>query len=143
MLNRRKSFTFEQNRASNFYITRIRIQIELINTHMHAESCYQSFGFHLPPRNNPHLRHNVYYRDMIYSAKLNGMLKDIDKDKNNNCMLHVLYMYTYNLTIVVSRNKSYFRLSLIHISEPTRPLYISYAVFCLKKNRTCRMIGAR
>ena len=24
-------------------------------------------------------------------------------------------------------------LSLIHISEPTRPLYISYAVFCLKK----------
>ena len=27
-----------------------------------------------------------------------------------------------------------FDLSLIHISEPTRPLYISYAVFCLKKN---------
>ena len=27
------------------------------------------------------------------------------------------------------------RLSLIHISEPTRPLYISYAVFCLKKKR--------
>ena len=26
-------------------------------------------------------------------------------------------------------------LSLIHISEPTRPLYISYAVFCLKKVR--------
>ena len=24
------------------------------------------------------------------------------------------------------------KLSLIHISEPTRPLYISYAVFCLK-----------
>ena len=24
-------------------------------------------------------------------------------------------------------------LSLIHISEPTRPLYISYAVFCFKK----------
>eukprot|EP00831_Metopus_contortus_P061322 TRINITY_DN53168_c0_g1_i1.p2 TRINITY_DN53168_c0_g1~~TRINITY_DN53168_c0_g1_i1.p2 ORF type:complete len:135 (+),score=24.87 TRINITY_DN53168_c0_g1_i1:148-552(+) len=27
------------------------------------------------------------------------------------------------------------RLSLIHISEPTRPLYISYAVFCLKKKK--------
>mgnify|MGYP003684495817 CR=1 FL=1 len=27
-------------------------------------------------------------------------------------------------------------LSLIHISEPTRPLYISYAVFCLKKLTT-------
>ena len=26
-------------------------------------------------------------------------------------------------------------LSLIHISEPTRPLYISYAVFCLKKTQ--------
>ena len=26
-------------------------------------------------------------------------------------------------------------LSLIHISEPTRPLYISYAVFCLLQDR--------
>ncbi len=26
-------------------------------------------------------------------------------------------------------------LPLIHISEPTRPLYISYAVFCLKKKK--------
>ena len=26
-------------------------------------------------------------------------------------------------------------LSLIHISEPTRPRLISYAVFCLKKSR--------
>eukprot|EP00831_Metopus_contortus_P048346 TRINITY_DN3939_c0_g1_i1.p1 TRINITY_DN3939_c0_g1~~TRINITY_DN3939_c0_g1_i1.p1 ORF type:complete len:301 (+),score=22.64 TRINITY_DN3939_c0_g1_i1:184-1086(+) len=30
---------------------------------------------------------------------------------------------------------SIFELSLIHISEPTRPLYISYAVFCLKKKK--------
>ena len=30
----------------------------------------------------------------------------------------------------------YYFLSLIHISEPTRPLYISYAVFCLKKSIT-------
>ena len=30
-------------------------------------------------------------------------------------------------------SRSPFMLSLIHISEPTRPLYISYAVFCLKK----------
>ena len=27
-------------------------------------------------------------------------------------------------------------LSLIHISEPTRPYSISYAVFCLKKKKT-------
>ena len=32
-----------------------------------------------------------------------------------------------------SFNGSGVPLSLIHISEPTRPLYISYAVFCLKK----------
>eukprot|EP00831_Metopus_contortus_P074722 TRINITY_DN68272_c0_g1_i1.p1 TRINITY_DN68272_c0_g1~~TRINITY_DN68272_c0_g1_i1.p1 ORF type:complete len:118 (+),score=17.32 TRINITY_DN68272_c0_g1_i1:400-753(+) len=31
--------------------------------------------------------------------------------------------------------KSSQALSLIHISEPTRPLYISYAVFCLKKKK--------
>ncbi len=29
--------------------------------------------------------------------------------------------------------KEGYDLSLIHISEPTRPLYISYAVFCLQK----------
>ncbi|WP_460379497.1 hypothetical protein [Staphylococcus aureus] len=28
----------------------------------------------------------------------------------------------------------YYRLSLIHISEPTRHAQISYAVFCLKKS---------
>ena len=34
----------------------------------------------------------------------------------------------------------YYYLSLIHISEPTRLLSISYAVFCLKKKKTgsCR-----
>ena len=32
----------------------------------------------------------------------------------------------------------YLYLSLIHISEPTRPLYISYAVFCLKKKKKKR-----
>eukprot|EP00831_Metopus_contortus_P072847 TRINITY_DN66445_c0_g1_i1.p2 TRINITY_DN66445_c0_g1~~TRINITY_DN66445_c0_g1_i1.p2 ORF type:complete len:221 (+),score=35.35 TRINITY_DN66445_c0_g1_i1:382-1044(+) len=32
-----------------------------------------------------------------------------------------------------------FTLSLIHISEPTRPLYISYAVFCLKKKKTSQI----
>ena len=36
---------------------------------------------------------------------------------------------TYRLSTTLSV------LSLIHISEPTRPLYISYAVFCLKKSR--------
>ena len=31
------------------------------------------------------------------------------------------------------------RLSLIHISEPTRLLSISYAVFCLKKKKTKKL----
>ena len=38
-------------------------------------------------------------------------------------------------TTSVMANRSGVTLSLIHISEPTRPLYISYAVFCLKKAR--------
>ena len=38
------------------------------------------------------------------------------------------------------KNSFEFNLSLIHISEPTRPLYISYAVFCLKKNFKCTKI---
>eukprot|EP00658_Telonema_sp_P-2_P040704 TRINITY_DN29101_c0_g1_i1.p1 TRINITY_DN29101_c0_g1~~TRINITY_DN29101_c0_g1_i1.p1 ORF type:complete len:206 (-),score=32.21 TRINITY_DN29101_c0_g1_i1:73-690(-) len=37
----------------------------------------------------------------------------------------MLYIFSYNM----------FQLSLIHISEPTRLLSISYAVFCLKKKK--------
>src|SRR5665254_26898 len=36
------------------------------------------------------------------------------------------------------RNPFSFTLSLIHISEPTRLLSISYAVFCLKKKKHIR-----
>ena len=32
-------------------------------------------------------------------------------------------------------------LSLIHISEPTRPYQISYAVFCLKKKKDKNMLA--
>eukprot|EP00831_Metopus_contortus_P041989 TRINITY_DN3306_c0_g1_i2.p3 TRINITY_DN3306_c0_g1~~TRINITY_DN3306_c0_g1_i2.p3 ORF type:complete len:105 (-),score=20.33 TRINITY_DN3306_c0_g1_i2:93-407(-) len=43
----------------------------------------------------------------------------------------------YVIFNIASHNKvnQGFVLSLIHISEPTRPLYISYAVFCLKKKK--------
>ncbi|CZS03852.1 hypothetical protein CDFC105_81599 [Clostridioides difficile] len=34
-----------------------------------------------------------------------------------------------------TRDSNTHYMSLIHISEPTRPLYISYAVFCLKKKK--------
>ena len=38
-------------------------------------------------------------------------------------------------TLRLALSQSVQLLSLIHISEPTRPLYISYAVFCLKKKK--------
>src|SRR5450756_3107079 len=48
----------------------------------------------------------------------------------------------YNLDVVISvgyrvnsKRGTQFRLSLIHISEPTRLGMISYAVFCLKKKK--------
>ena len=37
------------------------------------------------------------------------------------------------LFLIIRHGSVVIELSLIHISEPTRPLYISYAVFCLKK----------
>ena len=40
-----------------------------------------------------------------------------------------------NLENLVTGDKVIWRLSLIHISEPTRRTPISYAVFCLKKSR--------
>ena len=49
-------------------------------------------------------------------------------EHDKNVMVEALdKMVTENLTAELKE------LSLIHISEPTRPLYISYAVFCLKK----------
>ena len=45
----------------------------------------------------------------------------------------------YYKSVIISRDfqpkKGGRCLSLIHISEPTRPLYIAYAVFCWKKHR--------
>src|SRR5678816_767946 len=47
--------------------------------------------------------------------------------------LHVLYNNAGVLW--KDRDRSVLELSLIHISEPTRLLSISYAVFCLKKKK--------
>ena len=44
----------------------------------------------------------------------------------NICLNHLQSLFCGDIS-------KYTTLSLIHISEPTRPLYISYAVFCLKK----------
>jgi len=45
--------------------------------------------------------------------------------------------YTYETTVIpYTIPESLHKLSLIHISEPTRQAEISYAVFCLKKKNT-------
>ena len=66
---------------------------------------------------------------LAYSPWVAEPCKEIHKDVQN------VYEYTNkgNLVAVVSNGTAVLGLSLIHISEPTRPLYISYAVFCLKK----------
>eukprot|EP00831_Metopus_contortus_P008273 TRINITY_DN1317_c0_g1_i5.p4 TRINITY_DN1317_c0_g1~~TRINITY_DN1317_c0_g1_i5.p4 ORF type:complete len:223 (+),score=44.50 TRINITY_DN1317_c0_g1_i5:1534-2202(+) len=50
----------------------------------------------------------------------------IDKKKRKPVLLKILDVNNEERVLI---------LSLIHISEPTRPLYISYAVFCLKKKK--------
>ena len=52
------------------------------------------------------------------------------------CERVYLEAYTSILGVPKERLEALYGLSLIHISEPTRPLYISYAVFCLKKKKT-------
>ena len=56
-------------------------------------------------------------------------------DKTSTMPEEVLYN-TENILVdinekIYNNDESVKALSLIHISEPTRPLYISYAVFCL------------
>src|SRR5674536_215258 len=52
-------------------------------------------------------------------------------------MLHNVFLLVPPLAIALyglkTKNNVVYSLSLIHISEPTRLLSISYAVFCLKK----------
>src|SRR5674536_300030 len=50
----------------------------------------------------------------------------------------ILDLYTVHCLILDNKRRSTedLQLSLIHISEPTRLLSISYAVFCLKKKNT-------
>ena len=42
-------------------------------------------------------------------------------------------LISFQVDVEDNFRRAAFYLSLIHISEPTRPLYIAYAVFCLKK----------
>src|SRR5678815_123663 len=49
--------------------------------------------------------------------------------------VNMMEMYADDLVVEHSFRTIAKRLSLIHISEPTRLLSISYAVFCLKKKK--------
>eukprot|EP00831_Metopus_contortus_P005524 TRINITY_DN12093_c0_g1_i3.p1 TRINITY_DN12093_c0_g1~~TRINITY_DN12093_c0_g1_i3.p1 ORF type:complete len:352 (+),score=80.48 TRINITY_DN12093_c0_g1_i3:142-1197(+) len=55
-------------------------------------------------------------------------------EKELHCLKIILENIGRNNTVDLTKIKNE-NLSLIHISEPTRPLYISYAVFCLKKKK--------
>ena len=52
-----------------------------------------------------------------------------------NAFPKIIYVHGVLSSVKKGSGGRVFMLSLIHISEPTRPLYISYAVFCLKKKK--------
>ena len=60
--------------------------------------------------------------------------KDLDVLKNPQG-LFATYSASCLFVKCVRTHRATHTLSLIHISEPTRPISISYAVFCLKKKR--------
>eukprot|EP00831_Metopus_contortus_P049468 TRINITY_DN4086_c0_g1_i3.p1 TRINITY_DN4086_c0_g1~~TRINITY_DN4086_c0_g1_i3.p1 ORF type:complete len:287 (-),score=66.72 TRINITY_DN4086_c0_g1_i3:94-954(-) len=91
------------------------------------------------------------FYDIIKRFEDDNFLDDMAKVFQSNFLidffspwtLYAIYRGTYvtfsnnNMTVENSSGgqASIIGLSLIHISEPTRPLYISYAVFCLKKKK--------
>ena len=60
-------------------------------------------------------------------------LRVVGRDTARLCNLSLQLCHFYCDLSKIPYNKYSLILSLIHISEPTRPRLISYAVFCLKK----------
>eukprot|EP00831_Metopus_contortus_P027113 TRINITY_DN22899_c0_g1_i1.p1 TRINITY_DN22899_c0_g1~~TRINITY_DN22899_c0_g1_i1.p1 ORF type:complete len:233 (+),score=34.09 TRINITY_DN22899_c0_g1_i1:174-872(+) len=107
----------------------------------------------------PHEEHENQYRAMfVESCKVQSRVVTIRLMKtesqnrqrvqmNSKCFSKCLVQYVGMMWDFLIFTKKYIIslgfflihinqvLSLIHISEPTRPLYISYAVFCLKKKK--------
>eukprot|EP00831_Metopus_contortus_P019457 TRINITY_DN18443_c0_g1_i2.p2 TRINITY_DN18443_c0_g1~~TRINITY_DN18443_c0_g1_i2.p2 ORF type:complete len:104 (-),score=23.14 TRINITY_DN18443_c0_g1_i2:47-358(-) len=73
-------------------------------------------------------------RDRYMGSKLGTKSKDLQRSKASSCSLFKEAGASLFLVLLKSSFMFHY-LSLIHISEPTRPLYISYAVFCLKKKK--------
>eukprot|EP00826_Nyctotherus_ovalis_P032383 TRINITY_DN26095_c0_g1_i1.p1 TRINITY_DN26095_c0_g1~~TRINITY_DN26095_c0_g1_i1.p1 ORF type:complete len:130 (-),score=35.95 TRINITY_DN26095_c0_g1_i1:3-392(-) len=71
--------------------------------------------------------------------KLDNLLNFTEAQKNRSNSLWpfplLSLVHAFGIDLEVDRDLGREFLSLIHISEPTRPLYISYAVFCLKKKK--------
>ena len=65
-------------------------------------------------------------RNIRLGLKVSGSLSKADRPHSSIDV----YEYAYNTSRAIP-----LRLSLIHISEPTRLGMISYAVFCLKKKK--------
>ena len=85
-----------------------------------------------------------YIGDALFELVDEFFQKAINLDPSNYRIQYNRYTLYYNSAVLLKKQSrvkglsSYEvtalqKLSLIHISEPTRPLYISYAVFCLKK----------
>ena len=76
----------------------------------------------------------------VYKRQVEHKLETLQPEKLKDAkFLDDLKALKADLQVVVAFRmlpESVWSLSLIHISEPTRPYSISYAVFCLKKNHT-------
>ena len=74
-----------------------------------------------------------FHHDLHHKAYVDNGNKLIAGTEWENKSLEDIVTGTYSKDAVAQNG--IFNLSLIHISEPTRLLSISYAVFCLKKKK--------
>eukprot|EP00658_Telonema_sp_P-2_P084828 TRINITY_DN9523_c0_g1_i1.p1 TRINITY_DN9523_c0_g1~~TRINITY_DN9523_c0_g1_i1.p1 ORF type:complete len:223 (-),score=47.25 TRINITY_DN9523_c0_g1_i1:94-762(-) len=77
------------------------------------------------------VRHNAMHSAVIMAGRCASTLYGQDDDTTPSSSSPVTVS-----SVVDSHGHTALILSLIHISEPTRLLSISYAVFCLKKKKT-------
>ena len=82
---------------------------------------------------------DVYKRQdwhyIVHHQQMRQRFMTIAVDQQRTAGWRGTELYRYQRNIDVEQNCGYVRLSLIHISEPTRRTPISYAVFCLKKKK--------
>ena len=136
--------------------------IELNNTtikldyNIIAADANQKFNVVFDEHYNPNItqrKYNVNTDDNVYADEaFISASKDVHKEASKHVQTVIEAIHNGELKLIenlkeqsvpvqkhmatLAKNaKKVLKLSLIHISEPTRPLYISYAVFCLKKKK--------